>query len=138
MTRTILITLLIVSCITVVGCAFLDKIIPPKYDESGQAIPGSREPTEMTKAVADVVPYGNVALNVLLLCMAGYEKYRSYKLDKGLKATLLAGKQVANDPQMKELWEKVKEAYYKPAHESAGVTSLIKMMIAKLPSVAKG
>ena len=128
-----LILILVVVCIFFAGCAILDKVAPSQLDESGEPIPGSREPTELTKSIADSVPYGSTALYFLLFAVGGYEKFKSYKLEKGLKATLLAGKQVAKDPEMKVLWEKVKEKYYRPAHESAGITGLIKILIAKLP-----
>jgi hypothetical protein len=128
--------LLVVVCLFLGGCAALDKFAPAQYDASGNIIPGSRQATEVTKAVAGVVPYGDVALGFVLLLAAGYEKYRAAKLEKGLKATLLAGKKVANDPQMQELWDKVKDAY-RQEHENAGVTNLVKAMLAKLPSVVK-
>lgn len=116
------------------GCALIDKALPPKYDSEGQPIPGSRQPTEFTQAMADTIPYGNVDLNVVLLALAGYEKFRAYRMEKGLKATLLAGKQVANDPELKDMWEKIKETY-RVSHESAGVTSLIKYLLSKLPTI---
>ena len=131
-----LVMLLFMSLVIISGCALLDKIAPAQYDESGNIIPGSREPIEITKAIADVVPYGNVALPFILMVAAGYEKFRAYKLEKGLKATLLAGKQIANDPQLAEMWQKIKDEY-RQAHENAGVTNLIKALLAKLPSVTK-
>jgi hypothetical protein len=120
---------LIVGCFFMAGCATLDAIAPLQAD-------GNRQPTEITKAVAGVVPFGDVALGFVLLVAAGYQKYKSAKLEKGLKATLMAGKKVANDPQLAEMWEKVKDAY-RQEHENAGVTNLVKAMLAKLPSVVK-
>jgi len=132
MFRNTLFAVALLSITYLTGCAVLDKIAPPQYDEQGQAIPASRQPTEVTQAVADTIPYGTVALNILLLAVAGVEKFKSYKMEKGLKATLMAGKQASKDPELAKLWEKVKDAYYKPAHQSAGVTSLIKLLLAKM------
>lgn len=127
-------TVLILMAVFLSGCALLDKIAPSQLDAQGQPIPGSRQPTEVTKAVAGAVPYGDVALYGVLFLAAGYEKFKAYKMEKGLKATLLAGKQVANDPEMKEAWDKVKK-YYELEHDNAGVTTLIKSLLAKLPAV---
>lgn len=129
-----LLLVLSLTCFFFAGCSLLDKLAPAQYDVNGNIIPGSRQPTEIVQATADAVPYGQTILSVVLLIAAGYEKYRSYKLEKGLKATLFAGKQVAADPDLSELWNKVKESYYRNAHETAGVTKLIKQILAKLPS----
>ena len=130
-----LLVLSLMGCLFFAGCSVLDKIAPPQLDANGVAIPGSREATAITKTVAGQIPYGTVALNFLLLAVAGVEKFRAYKMEKGLKATLLAGKQVAADPDLKELWEKVQDSYYRQAHDTAGVTALIKSLLAKLPLV---
>lgn len=119
------------------GCALLDTIAPPQYDEQGNAIAASRQPTFITRTVADTIPYGESALGLILFVAAGYERFRANKLEKGLKATLLAGKKVAKDPKMKDMWDKVKDDYYREAHENAGVTALIKGLLAKLPHVPK-
>lgn len=108
----------------------VDKVLVPTYDEEGNEI--SREPIGIVKTVADTVPYGNVALNFFLLAFAGASKFKQYQTEKGLKATLLAGKMAAKDPKLKEMWEQVKEAYYKPSHASSGTTSLIKKLLAKI------
>ena len=134
--RILLMMFLFLSLVIISGCALLDKIAPAKHDESGNIIPGSREPTELTKAIADVVPYGNVVLPFVLMVAAGHEKFKAYKLEKGLKATLLAGKQIANDPQLAEMWQKIK-GVYRQEHENAGVTNLIKVLLAKLPAITK-
>ena len=122
------------TCFFLSGCSLLGKLAPAQYDSQGKIIPGSRQPTDIVNTVADTIPYGQSALGIILLIAAGYEKYRSYKLEKGLKATLFAGKQVAADPELKEMWEKVRETYMRNAHETAGVTKLIKSILAKLPS----
>ena len=126
----------VLGVILVSGCALLDKLAPSQLDESGAAIPGSRQPTAITQAVAETVPYGELALTVLLFGVAGYERFRAAKLEKGLKATLLAGKKVASDPSMKEMWDKIKDMY-RQEHETSGVTKLIKSLLAKTPSVTK-
>ena len=120
-----------VGCFFLAGCALLDQALPPQLDQAGNPIPGSRQPSFVTQAIADTVPYGGVVLNVLLLALAGYEKFRQNKVEKGLLATLKAGELMAKDPAMAELWQKVKEAYEK-AHDQAGVTQIINQYLAKL------
>lgn len=119
-------------CILLAGCSLLDTIAPPQYDEAGNPIPGSRQATEITRTVADSIPWGGLALNILLLGVAGFEKFNAYRAQKGLMATLLAGKQIADDPKMKELWEETLLSYYKNAHKTAGVFDYIKTMLAKI------
>lgn len=113
------------------GCATLDKIAPAQYDASGNEIPGSRVPTDFTKAVADTVPYGNVALNFVLLISTAVAVYRQKKTEKGLFATLKAGQQAAKDPATAEAWEKLKKVYA-DAHDSAGLTQYINELLAKI------
>ena len=120
----------ILFCLIFSGCALLDKMFVPKYNEQGSEI--GREPTEITKAVADVVPYGDVALNVILLMYAGVARFKQYKTEKGLKATVLAIKNASQDPEIKEAVNKVKESYLRPAHENSGATNLIKLLLAKV------
>lgn len=112
------------------GCAWLDKNFVPQYNEQGIEV--GREPTELVKAVADTVPYGNVALNMALLLFAGVAKFKQYKTEKGLKATVVAIKKASEDEDLAEAMDKVKEAYLKPSHQTAGATTLIKMLLAKL------
>lgn len=129
--------ILIFSCFIISGCSLVDNLLPSQFDATGNAIPGSRQPIAVVDAVAESIPYAPIALNMFLLILAGVEKFKANKLEKGLKATLLAGKQVATDPELEKQWEKIKEKY-RQAHENAGVTSLIKLLLAKLPTIRKG
>lgn len=121
---------LMVMCFVVGGCATLDKVFVPTYDEVGNEI--SREPTEIVKTVAGVVPYGDVALNVFLLAFAGIARFKQKKTEKGLKATFVALKEVSKDPELAEAWEDIKEGYLKPAHKENGVYKLVKLLLAKV------
>jgi len=116
------------------GCSLIDYVAPPQYDESGVAVPDSREPTELVKGIADVVPYGETGLAVFMFLVAGFERFKRNKTEKGLKATLMAGKKVAKDPELQKHWEKIKEIY-KIEHENTGTYSFIKLAIAKLPKL---
>lgn len=125
---------LIVGVLFLAGCAALNRIAPAQYDEQGQEVPFSREPTEFTKAVAGTVPYGDLVLASILFGAGVWQKYKRTKVEKGLKATLLAGKVVAQDPETREAWEKIKEIY-REEHDKAGVNPIIKVMLAKLPTI---
>lgn len=125
-----LILMLCFVSVVFAGCSFLDKNFVPIYDESGNEI--GRQPTEIVEAVADTVPYGNVALNVALLLFAGVAKFKQYKTEKGLKSTVIAIKRASEDEDLAEAMDKVKEAYLRPAHESSGAISLIKLLLAKV------
>lgn len=125
---------LLVAVLFLIGCAALNRVAPAQYDAQGQEIPFSREPTELTKAVADTIPYGDVVLYSVLFMAGAWQKYKRTKVEKGLKATLLAGKVVAQDPETAAAWDKIKEAY-REEHDKAGVSPIIKAMLAKLPTI---
>lgn len=114
------------------GCAVLDWAFPPQRDAQGNVIPGSRQPNSIVDSTADSIPYGGLAVNLLLLGLAGYEKYRANKLGKGFTATLAAGQKLSRDPKMRDLWETAKESYYRPMHVEYGVTELVKKELLKL------
>ena len=116
--------------LTIGGCAWLDKQFVPTYDEQGNEI--ARTPTATVQAVADSVPYGNLALNVILLVYGGIATYKKYKTEKGLTATVTAIKAASEDPALKDAVQKVKDSYLNPAQKSAGVLDLIKLVIAKV------
>ena len=126
---------LMLGCFFMAGCSLLDKAAPAQYDASGKEIPGSRVPTEFTKAVADTVPYGNVALNLILLLTTVAAVYKQKKTETGLIATLKAGQQAAADPATAEAWEKLKQVYA-DAHNSAGLTGYINELLAKIKTTA--
>lgn len=124
------ILILTIVLFTVGGCAWLDTQFKPVLNEQGQEI--GREPTATIKAVADSVPYGNVALNVILLVYGGIATFKKYRTEKGLVATVTAIKRASEDPTISEAVQKVKDAYLNPAQKSAGVLDLIKLVIAKV------
>ena len=128
--KTFLMCFLILSLITIGGCAWLDTQFVPEYDEAGNEI--GRAPTETVKAVADAVPYGNVALNAALLLFAGVAKFKQYKTEKGLMATVTAIKSASKDPEIETAIEKLKQSYLQPSQTASGSEALIKMMLAKL------
>jgi len=124
------IVLCLLFCFVIGGCAWLDTQLVPTYDEQGNEI--GRTPTETIKAVADSVPYGNVALNVALLLLAGVAKFKQYKTEKGLVATVSAIKEASKDPALEVAVQKVKDAYLAPAQKCSGTQTLIKLILAKL------
>jgi len=132
--RSALILILVLFSFTMAGCSLVDTIAPPQYDQEGIPLPDTREPTSLVKGVAGVVPYGETGLAVFMLLVAGVERYKRAKTEKGLKATLMAGKRISKDPKMREYWDKVKEVY-KQEHESSGSYNLIKLALTKLPKV---
>ena len=119
--------------LSLVGCAFLNRILPSQVDASGNLIPGTHQASAAQQAAAGLVPYGigSGVLNALLLVMNGYEKYKAAKLGKGLKATVAAIKQIKDDPALKAQWDQI-QAILSGAHNAAGVTPLIKAYIAKI------
>lgn len=129
--KTPLILILCLFCFAIAGCAALESLAPPQYNEEGAPIPGSREPTALVKGIADVIPYGETGLAFIMLIWGSAERYRAARYAKGLKATLEAGKKVSKDPATKAAWAKVKEAY-KYEHEKSGTSSLINLLLAKL------
>lgn len=128
--KAIFIVLVLCLVVGIGGCAFLDSQFVPTYDDQGNEV--SRTPTATVQAVADSVPYGNVALNLALLAFAGVAKFKQHKTESGLKATVLAIKQASQDEDLKDAVQKVKDAYLNPAQKSAGVLDLIKLIIAKV------
>ena len=128
--KTFLMCFLILSLITIGGCAWLDTQFVPEYDEAGNEV--GRTPTETVKAVADAAPYGNVALNLALLLFAGVAKFKQYKTEKGLMATVSAIKTASKDPDIAEAIAKLKESYLQPSQTAAGSEALIRMLLAKL------
>ena len=128
--RTTMAVLTAIFILGIGGCAWLDTQFVPVKDEAGNEI--GREPTATVKSVADAVPYGNVALNVILLVYGGIATFKKYKTEKGLVATVAAIKRASEDPTISEAVQKVKDAYLNPAQKSAGVLDLIKLIIAKV------
>ena len=119
--------------IGIAGCAFLNRALPSQVDESGNIIPGTHQASAEQQAAASLIPYGigSAALNILLIVMNGYEKYKTAKVGNGLKATIAALNQIRDDPALKAEWTQIK-TILSDAHSVAGVTPLIKEYIAKV------
>lgn len=125
-----LMLVLVLVCFTMAGCAALDRVLVPQYDEQGNEI--GRAPTELVAAAADAVPYGNVALNGMLLLLAGVAKFKQYKTEKGLKATVIAIKDASKDPELETAMQKLKDSYLRQTQEASGTRNLIKLLLAKI------
>ena len=119
--------------IGIAGCAFLNRMLPSQVDESGNIVPGTHTASAEQQAAASLVPYGigSAVLNILLIVMNGYEKYKVAKIGNGLKSTIAALNQIRDDPALKAEWTQIK-TILSDAHSVAGVTPLIKEYIAKV------
>jgi hypothetical protein len=115
------------------GCAIMEKALPPQLDANGNPIPGTHQAIPIVNTVAGVIPYGigQIAVAGILLAWNGYEKYKSYKIGKGLSSTLSALNQVKNDPALKANWEQIQQIL-SDAHTVANVQPLIKNFLAKV------
>ena|SRR3990167_5883918 len=131
MSRVIMIVCLTLVMALLTGCALIDKIAPSRYDESGNRIPGTHEASPLAQDAAGAIPYGGVALSVLLLVTNVFEKFKSYKTTKGLMATIRAIELAAKDPETKEAIAKLK-VQLSTAHQSANVQPLINRLLAQL------
>ena len=135
MKRAVFVMAIIVSVLllSVVGCAFMNKLMPSQVDANGNPIPGTHQATPVTQSAAGLIPYGigNIAMYGILLAWNGWEKYKSFKTGKGLTSTLQALNQVKNDPTLQADWDKIK-SILADAHAVAGVQPLINQTLAKL------
>lgn len=114
------------------GCALLTKIAPSQVDEAGNVVPGTHTLTSTAQTGVDVTgPYGQAGAAILLLVWNFVERVKAKKSTDGLKSTLIALKQAADDPETKAAFEQVK-AYLKNAHDSAGVRKDIDALLAKI------
>ena len=121
-----------VFLLTVVGCAFLQRVAPSAVDETGAVVPGTHALTQQAKSVVDNLgPYGQAATAIPLLIWNFVELVRAKRDQKGLIATVKALKQASDDPKTQEAFDQIKE-YLKNAHNIAGVQPEIKNILAKL------
>ena len=118
-------------CLFFSGCALIDKLAPSQIDESGAVIPGTHTATTLVKEVADAVPYGGVALSILLLITNGVEIVRSKKTTRGLMATIRTIEEAGDDPKMKEAVAELKILLAK-SHSDWNVQPLINRLLSKL------
>lgn len=113
------------------GCAFMNKVAPSQLDEAGNTIPGTHDVVQPVKDVAHAIPYGDVVIGILLLAWNGAEKYKSYKLGKGLKSTIQAIEKAGEDPAIADSIAKLK-ILLSNAHDVANVQSEVKDILAKI------
>lgn len=121
--------------LTFIGCAAinkgLDKIAPDQVDVTGAPIPGTRTATPITADTAGMIPYGSFALNGILLIANLIQRYKADKVGKGLKSTIQAIEQAANDPATADAIAKLKLSLSN-AHQIAGVQPLINDVLEKV------
>lgn len=118
--------------LSLVGCSVAAKFAPSQLDEQGNVIPGSHTLSPDVKPWVDMTgPYGQAAAAIPLLIWNFVELVRAKRSEKGLKATVLALKQASQDPSTKAAFEQIKQ-YLANSHESAGVTPLIRSLLAKI------
>ena len=113
------------------GCAFMNKVAPSQIDEAGNPIPGTHDVAQPVKDVAHAIPYGDVVIGILLLAWNGAEKYKSYKLGKGLKSTIQAIEKAGEDPAIADSIAKLK-VLLSNAHDVANVQPEVKDILAKI------
>jgi hypothetical protein len=123
--KSFLLILAILGCFFMVGCAALDTVAPINPDT------GFREATEITKDVADAVPYGSGALAALLFVSNAFIFVQKKKADKGLWATIKAIEAASKDPEMKEMVAKLK-LQLAEAHKDVNVSPLINRLLSKI------
>jgi hypothetical protein len=117
------------------ACAWLNKIAPADFDETGQPIPGTHKLTPGSQNFVDLTgPYGQAGVAIPLLVWNFIEIFKRKRTEKGLVATITALKQAGDDPKTKEAFEQIK-IYLKSAHEYTGVKTLINSLIAKAPTI---
>lgn len=130
MNKAILISFLLLV-LTISGCALANKIAPSKLDDSGNPIPGTHDVSLGLHSTASTIPYAEPLIGILLLAWNGVEKYKSYKLGKGLISTVQTIEKLGEDPDMKEAIAKLKDQL-SHAHDVAQVQPEIKSILAKI------
>lgn len=121
----------VVVVLIIGGCAWMNKIAPNQVDATGKPIPGSHQVAQPVQDVSAAIPYGSFALNGILLVWNFVEKTKANKTAAGLKATVIAIKQAADDPEIKLAMEKLK-GYLASAQKSAGAQSTVKAVISRI------
>ncbi len=134
--KTVIIRLSIGLVLMFAGCAAaenaLNKIAPNQINaETNQEIPGTHTPTPLTADTAGAIPYGSIALSILLLGVNFFQKYQADKVGKGLKSTIQAIEVAGNDPAMADAISKLK-VQLSNAHQVAGIQPVIQDILAKI------
>jgi len=130
--KQVLIMIVVLFCLVYSGCTMLEKIAPSAVDELGNVIPGTHELTDSVKAVSSNFGlYGEVAVGIPLLVWNFVERFKRKRVNDGLVSTVIALKDAADDPATKEAFNKIKDKL-KSAHKVAGVTDVVKGIIAKV------
>lgn len=130
MNKAILISFLLLI-LTISGCALANRLAPSQTDASGNVIPGTHDVSQVVHSTAATIPYAEPLIGILLLAWNGVEKYRSYKLGKGLISTVQTIEKLGEDPEMKEAIAKLKDQL-SHAHDVAHVQPEIKNILAKI------
>ena len=123
--RQFLLVIALLGCFFMAGCAALDTIAPVNPDT------GYREATEITKDVADAVPYGSGALAVILAISNGWILVQKRKTDKGLWATVKAIEAASKDPAMSTMIAQLK-VQLAAAHKDVNVQPLINRLLSRI------
>jgi hypothetical protein len=129
--RTAVIALGLTIVFSFAGCAFLNKVAPSQVDSYGNAIAGTHGLSPISKDAAGAIPYGSAAVGVFLLVWNFFEKVKANKNEAGLKATVLAIEQAAQDPAIKDAVVKIKDLLSN-AHQIANVQPLIDDILAEI------
>lgn len=129
--KQMLMILLCLICLIFTGCALIEKFAPSEVDASGNKIPGTHKALPVTDNAAGAVPYGSVALNIILLATNFLEIYKSKKTAKGLKATVQAIEQAGKDPAIKDAIAALK-VKLSEAHDLTNSQPIIKNLLAKI------
>jgi hypothetical protein len=126
-----LLSLLLAVVIVLSGCSLLERVAPSQIDANGNVIPGTHDVSQPIHDTARTIPYAEPLLGVLLLAWNFSEKYRANKLNKGLKATVMAIENAGKDPDIAEAISKLKDQL-SHAHDVAGVQPEIRDILAKI------
>lgn len=125
MFKQFVLSIALVGCFFMAGCAALDTIAPVNPET------GYREATEITKDVAEAVPYGSGALAVILAISNAWILVKKKQTDAGLWATVKAIDAAAKDPEMKDAIAKLK-LQLADAHKEVNVSPLINRLLSKI------
>ncbi|MBW1672061.1 MAG: hypothetical protein JRJ45_00195 [Deltaproteobacteria bacterium] len=117
--------LLVLACVFMAGCSLIDATAPINPET------GYREATQITKDVADAVPYGSGALAAILFVSNAFIFLGKKKSDKGLWATIKAIEAASKDPEMSEMVAKLK-IQLAAAHKDVNVQPLINRLLSRI------
>jgi len=123
--RNVALLFVLFVCIFFAGCSLLDNTIPVNPET------GYREPTQITKDVAEAVPYGSGALAVLLFISNAVIFVQKKRTGTGLMSTVRTIEAASKDPEMKEMIAKLKLRLAE-SHKQVNVTPLINTLLSKI------